>query len=315
MSSRSLSRVKKDRYRVSNWREYNAAMVKRGSITLWLDEDVLSQWHKVCGKGAVYSDQAIVCALCLRQVFRLPLRQTQGLVTSLMALMGIAFKVPHYSTLSRRAKSLAMPKLPSLSAKDPLHIAIDSTGLKLFGEGEWTIRCHGKSKRRRWRKLHLAVDVITGQLVAHKLTDQNTTDNTQLEPLLDDIATPIARVFADKAYDSFDCHKSILKLGAEPIIPPRKGAAINPPPNINDPPKTRGDAVRRICEVGRKAWKSEVDYHKRSLAETAMFRYKTILGRGLKNRTFESQQTEAKIGVHIINRFTKLGMPQSVKID
>jgi hypothetical protein len=303
----------KPRFRVTNWRDYNRALVARGSITLWIHEEVLAGWRATGGKGFRYGDVAILAALSLRAVFRLALRQTQGFLLSLKQLLGLTIEIPHYSTYSRRAAGIEVPKL-ARPAGGPLHLAIDATGLKVHGEGEWKVRAHGKDRRRVWRKLHLAVDTATGELHAHALTPSEVHDGAELEGLLADIDAPIAAVCADKAYDAFDIHAAVLARGARPVIPPRKGAAIRPPRRVKDPPPTRGEAVARIAEIGRKAWKQEVGYHRRSLAETAMSRYKTIIGPGLKARTLDNQKAEAAVAVRCINRFTALGMPHSIKI-
>ena len=301
------------RYRVTNWREYNRSLVARGAITLWIDETVVAGWGAAGGKGWRYSDMAILCALGLRAVFGLTLRQTQGFLHDLTRLLGLEIAVPHYSTFSRRAATLAVPALARPSG-GPVHLAVDATGLKVYGEGEWKVRMHGKDKRRVWRKLHLAVDTRTGLLHAHALTASEVHDAAELEGLLARTDAPVATVCADKAYDSFDCHAAILARDAQPAIPPRKGAAIRPPPRRKHVPPTRGEAVARIAEIGRDAWKAEVGYHRRSLAETAMLRYKTLIGPSLRSRTFDRQKVEAAVAVRCINRFTALGMPRSIKI-
>ena len=304
----------KPRYRVTNWRDYNRALVARGSITLWFHEEVLAGWRATGGKGRPYSDAAILAALSLRAVFRLTLRQTEGFLASLKQSLGLTIEVPHYSTFSRRASALAVPKLARPAGGGPLHLAIDATGLKVHGEGEWKVRVHGKGKRRVWRKLHLGVDTTTGEILAHALTTSETHDGTELEGLLAEVEGPIAAVYGDKAYDAFDIHSAVLARGAHPVIPPRKDAAIRPPPGLKNPPPTRGAAVARIAEIGRKAWKEEAHYHRRSLAETAICRYKTIIGPGLKARTLENQKAEAAVAVRCLNRFTALGMPRSIRI-
>jgi IS5 family transposase len=303
----------KPRYRITNWREYNRALVARGAITLWIDDAVVAGWMASGGKGWRYSDAAILAALGLRAVFGLTLRQTQGLLIDLTRLLGLAIPVPHYSTFSRRAATLAVAKLARCSS-GPLYLAIDSTGLKVHGEGEWKVRMHGKDRRRVWRKLHLAVDTRTGVLHAHALTASEVHDGAELEGLLAAVAAPIAAVCADKAYDSFACHAAVLARAARPVIPPRKGAAIRPPPGRKEVPSSRGEAVARIAEVGRDAWKAETGYHRRSLAETAMLRYKTLIGPSLRSRAFDRQQAEAAVAVRCINRFTALGMPRSIRI-
>jgi IS5 family transposase len=303
----------KPRYRITNWRDYNRALVARGAITLWIDEAVVAGWGAAGGKGWRYSDMAILCALSLRAVFGLTLRQTQGFLHDLTRLLGLEITVPHYTTFSRRAATLTVPKLARPSG-GPLHLAVDATGLKVHGEGEWKVRVHGPDRRRVWRKLHLAVDTRTGALVAHALTASEVHDGAELEGLLVRTDAPIAAVCADKAYDSFDCHAAILARDAQPVIPPRKGAAILPPPGRKEVPPTRGAAVARIAEVGRDTWKAETGYHRRSLAETAMLRYKTLISPSLRSRTFDRQKVEAAVAVRCINRFTALGMPRSIRI-
>ena len=303
----------KPRYRVTNWPEYNRALVQRGSVTLWLSDEVIQGWRAPGGKGCVYSDLAIHCGLSLRAVFRLTLRQAQGFLASLANQFLPGLPVPHYSTLCRRAAGLDIP-VPA-RRQGRVHLVIDSTGLKVFGEGEWKVRQHGFSKRRLWRKLHLGVDEATGMILTHKLTLSNAHDGPVLPALLAQIEGPLEQISADKAYDSFDCHKAILAKDARPVIPPRKGAAITPPPGAKDPPPSRGAIVRRITEIGSKAWKIEAGYHRRSLAETAMYRTKTLLSATLKSRTLPNQKSEAAIVVNCLNSFTALGMPVSVKIS
>lgn len=244
----------------------------------------------------------------------MPLRQTQGFLTSLKNLLGLTIRVPHYSTFARRASGLDVPRPAPASAGGPVHLAIDSTGLKVFGEGEGKIRLHGKDKRRVWRKLHLAVDTTTGEILAHALTVNARHDGPELPGLLARVDVPVAAVYADKAYDAPANHAAILAREARPVIPPRKGAAISPPRGVNDPPQTRGDAVRRMAETGRRAWKTETGYHKRSLSEAAMFRFRTIIGPNRKPRALDNQKTEAAVAVRCLNSFTACGMPASVNV-
>ncbi len=312
---RKFPKPAKPRYKITNWPAYNKALVERGSLTLWLDEAVIANWHEVCGKGYVYHDDVILCALHLRSVLKLTLRQTQGFLVSLKQLLGLDVKVPHYSTFCRRAGTIRVPRYKRCNGSAPVHLVVDATGLKVFGEGEWKVRTHGreKGKRRLWRKLHLGVDEVSGDIVVHQLTPGNCHDGPVLPGLLEQTDAPLSQVSADGAYDSFRCHRAIHERGARPVIPPRKGAAIHPPPGIKDPPPTRGKIVQRIHQIGRKEWKKEAGYHRRSLAETAMFRYKTIIGPKLHSRTFENQTTEAAIGVAVLNRFTALGMPKTIR--
>src|SRR6266542_11386 len=262
------------------------------------------------GAPTTYSDLAIQALLTLKAVFSLPLRQTQGFAQSVLQLMASDLPIPSYSTLSRRAEGLAVA-LPRRSKNEPLHVVIDSTGLKIYGEGEWKTRQHGISKRRTWRKMHLGVDEATGEIVAVVTTERDLGDCEVLPQILEAISDPIEPVSADGAYDTIGCHQAIARRQAKPAIPPRENAVITDIGQWD----AREDAVRRIGEIGRTAWKQEVNYHRRSLAETTMFRQKMIFGDRLSSRTTATQTTEVRIRCAALNRMTHLGMPQSVCIQ
>jgi hypothetical protein len=299
------------RYRVRNWKDYNQALIRRGSLTVSLEETTLQAWCQNMREGQVgspttYSDLAIQTLLTLKAVFSLPLRQTQGFAQSLLQLMASELRVPNYSTLSRRAENLEVA-LPRRSKDEPLHVVIDSTGLKIYAEGEWKTRQHGVSKRRTWRKMHLGVDEATGEVLAVVTTERHVADCEVLPQLLELIAEPIEQVSADGAYDTIGCHQAIARRQARPAIPPRENAVITDIGQWD----AREEAVRRIGEIGRVAWKQEVNYHRRSLAETMMFRQKTIFGARLASRTTATQTTEVRIRCAALNRMTHLGMPDS----
>jgi len=307
---------KKQQYKLKNWSNYNQALINRGSLTVWIDESMVEQWHHpeksgYRGSPMTYSDVAIQCALTLREVFHLPLRATQGFLLSLVQLLELSIRIPHYSTLSRRQQTLEV-QLPRSSHGVPKHLVIDSTGLKVYGEGEWKVRQHGISKRRTWRKLHVAVDAQTQEVVAVELTANSVGDAEVLPDLLDqlDDADQVATVSADGAYDTAQCHQTIRNKGARALIPPREGA-VEWPDDEKGEPHPRTAIVRHCAEMGKKAWKQESGYHQRSLAETAMFRIKGIFGDKLKNRTFSAQQVEAYLRIGALNKMTGLGMPES----
>lgn len=277
---------KKQRYKIRNWKEYNEALVSLGSLTFWFDEEVIAAWHEVekndhRGRPQVYSDIAILCALSLKVIFQLPLRATEGLLCSLIELMGLPLKVPDYTTLSRRQAKLGV-EMPSLIPNESRHIIVDSTGLKIFGEGEWKVRQHGYDKRRTWRKLHLGVDESTQEIVAATLTTNDVTDGEVFGDLLEQIDESIVQVSADGAYDSFECYQQILEQEAKPVIPPRKDAVERPESDEYPEMAARNQVVREVEKQGRKRWKQTNNYHRRSLAETAMFRIKTLFGNQLK---------------------------------
>jgi hypothetical protein len=299
-------------YRLRNWGEYNAALVKRGSLTLWVSEEALCGWHAEArgqrGAPRTYSDVAIRCMAMLAAVYRLTLRATQGLLTSLMELLKVALPVPDYTTLCRRRRGLEV-SLPRRAKDEPLHVVVDATGIKVYGEGEWKVRAHGWSKRRTWRKLHLGVDADSGDLVAAAVTTNDLSDGQVLPDLLDQVDGAIDQVSADGAYDTRACYAAIDACQAQATIPPRRGAHIWQHGNAHDPPPARDENLRAIRRMGRKRWKQACGYHRRSLAETAMFRIKTLFGERVRARSFEAQAAELLIRCAALNRMTHLGMP------
>lgn len=310
----------KQQYRIHNWHDYNESLVNRGSIQIWLDEESIKEWHAVkltgqAGRPALYSNAAIQCALIIRSVYNLAFRATEGFLKSLIELGKLPIKCPDYTTLCRRQKQLhvELPVSASVLESDLIHLVIDSTGLKIFGEGEWKVRQHGYSKRCTWRKLHIAVDVNSQEIVSAALTTNDFKDSEVLEDLLDDISS-LEKVSADGAYDSHEIYEMINALGARPNIPPRVDAVIKQHGNCKTPPLARDQTIREIRKCGRKAWKKQSGYHKRSLSETAMFRIKTIFGNFLRSRVFENQGVEGLLKCCALNMMTQLGMPESYKV-
>jgi Transposase DDE domain len=319
-----VKKTKKRSYRIRNWREYNAALVQRGSLTLWIDQAVLSGWlnqQRTGKRGAsnTYTDAAIVAVLTLKVVYRLPLRATAGLLASLLKLIGLQLPVPHYSTLCRRQKTLQVA-LPRPVKDQALHVVVDATGCKVYGEGEWKVRQHGISKRRTWRKLHVAVDEATGEIAAAVLTTNDVADSIVLPHLLEQVEEPIQQLSGDGGYDKRLCYDTLRERQKEqgvPLkvaIPPRRGARIWQHGNSQQERLARDENLRRIRQVGRKRWKEESGYHRRSLAETAMFRLKTIFGDKSSARVFEAQAAEAFIRCAALNQMTGLGMPESYAV-
>jgi hypothetical protein len=304
-------------YRIRNWPEYNAALRERGSLTLWVDEEALRAWRYTgpTQRGAqyVYAEAAIKCVLTLRAVYHLALRATEGLARSLVALLKVALPVPSYSTLSRRAAAVAVA-LGALPHSGPLHLVIDSSGFKVYGEGEWKVRLHGWSKRRTWRKLHLAVDEATGEIVAAVASEAGVSDDEVLPDLLARVKGAVGQVSADGAYDKRRCYEAIEERGAKAAIPPRRDAKIWQHGNCAAPPLQRDENLRAIRQKGRRRWKQEAGYHRRSLAETAFFRLKTLFGPGLRSRAFPRQARELFLKAAALNRMTHLGMPDSYRL-
>ena len=307
-------KIPKARYRVANWPEYDAALVRRGSLTVWFTEEAVAAWHAPAtgerGGQPVYSALAIETSLALRLVFHQPLRQTEGLLRSIADGLGINIAIPDHTTLCRRGGGLnILPK--RIDRAEPLHLLVDSTGLKIYGEGEWLDQKHGIRSRRRWRKLHLGIDADTQEIVAVELTPDDVGDVSEVPDLLDQIDADVASMTADGAYDGEAVYDAVAERhpSATVIIPPRVTS-------VADETKAtqRARHLAMIDEHGRMAWQRRSGYNRRSLVETAMFRYKTIIGRKLQARTLSNQKTEAKIGCNVLNRMAGLGMPASARV-
>lgn len=295
----------KKAYRVRNWKQYNKALTERGEITFWINEEVIKKWYNSetnnlgRGRPKVYSDIAIKTCLILRSLFKQPLRATQGLVRSLFKLINIEIKVPCYTQICRRQKELDINLDHNVKGK--IHVVVDGTGLKIFGEGEWKVRQHGYTKHRMWRKLHIGIDVATQQIVMMELTDNKVGENKKLKDLLEQYKDGYSKVGGDKGYDSYACHELIGEYGAVSAINIQEDAKERKKRNDNEKPLVRDEIIRRIAEIGKEQWKKEVGYHRRSLVETAMFRYKTILGNKMHARNIENQKIEALIDCNILN--------------
>ncbi len=307
------------KYRVRNWADYNASLVQRGSLTLWVSPDVVRAWKpqpdgpRQRGGQVQFSDMVIECLLTVRVVFHLTLRATEGFARSLFEMMKVNVEVPDYTTLCKRAKHLNV-SLPT-TTHGPIHAVLDSTGLKVFGEGEWKVRKHGYSKRRTWRKLHLSMDSATHEIQAMLLTEASMDDAEATPELLDQTSAPMEQLSADGAYDKRKVYTTCVKHGVQKItIPPRRDAHIWQHGNCAASSLPRDENLRRIRAVGRRQWKDEFGYHQRSLVETAMFRFKTIFGDHLSSRILYTQKTEARIKCAALNRMTQLGMPDSYRV-
>lgn len=307
---------KKAAYRVGNWQEYNRGLINRGNITVWISDQAIAAWNNTAATGRkgrvnTYTDLAIETALSLRALFRLPLRQTQGFLEGLIKLLNLKLDAPSYATLSRRAEGLCVD-LGALASKAPPNVVIDGTGLKVYGEGEWKMRIHGKTKRRTWRKLHIAINRETHEILAVTLTESNVHDSMETKALLDQIER-VATVTGDKAYDNKHAYDPIAAKGAKAIIPPRSGAALKLK-NITWGDVERNRLVKENHLLGKDAWKTGSGYRRRVLVETGIGRYKRTLGASLHSRRLGRQKAEVRLGARILNRMTHLGMPKSYKL-
>jgi hypothetical protein len=308
--------IPKQQHRVTNWAEYDAALRARGSLTVWFTAEAIEAWRAEprIGQGGQprYSSLAITTALTLRAVFRLALRQTEGLIGSVLQLLGLDLPVPDHSTLSRRAATLAVPHPKAGSA--PVHLLVDSTGLKLCGPGEWLAEKHGAKRRRAWRVLHLATDADTGRIVASVLTDKDADDGSQVGPLLDRIEGAVASFTGDGAYDRDDVYAEVAARypAAAVIVPPRANAVPSDVAEIA--PTQRDRHLRCIAERGRMGWQRVSGYNWRALVECDISRWKRVIGEGLRSQTDGRQASEVAIAADVLNRMLELGRPKSVRI-
>jgi Transposase DDE domain len=255
---------------------------------------------------------AIETALTPRAVFRLALRQTEGLIGSILQLLRLDLAVPDHSTLSRRAETLRVPRPPS--GREPMHLLVDSTGLRLCGPGEWLAEKHGSRTRRSWKKLHVGVDADTGRIVAAALTTNDVDDGSQVGPLLDQVDGPIASFTGDGAFDRDDVYNEVAARHPEAavIVPPRSSAV--PSATAETAPTQRDRHLQSIAERGRRGWQKASGYNLRALAEAAISRYKRVIGDALRSRTDGRQATEVAIAADVLNRMLELGRPESVRI-
>ncbi|MGB7269341.1 MAG: IS5 family transposase [Albidovulum sp.] len=309
------AKIPKQKQRVTNWSEYNEGLRRRGDLTVWISDDALDLWtaprRTTPGGQPHYSDLAIELCLTLGMVFKQPLRQTQGLMRAIAKLLGVEIAVPDFSTLSRRSNGLILRQRPRDNSQAPIHLVVDSTGLKIFGEGGWLEEKHKtKAKRKSWRKLHLGLNLVSGEIVCSDLTTDNIGDPTALPGLLDQIDGPVEMFLSDGAYDGEPTVKALTERFGTSIkvtIPPPKNAVLGPDASQNR--STRDRHITDIAAHGRIAWQKLSGYNQRSRIETQIGRWKAVIGHKLKARLFENQKTETKIGVRVLNRMTEFGRP------
>lgn len=310
---------KKAKYRIRNWKDYNRSLMNRGSLTFWISEDLLANWVEVektgeRGASPHYTQAAIIAMASVKFVFHQAGRQTCGLVASIFRLLKVDLGVPDHSTLSRRMAGVEV-NLPLKASGKGRHIVCDSTGLKVYGEGEWKVRTHGWSKRRTWRKLHLQIDEATGEVVVAGASENAVSDDEMFVEMLAANEEEIEQISADGAFDRKKVYEAMEKRKIKrAAIPPRQGAKIWKHGNTKGERLIRDENLRSIRKKGKPKWKREARYHRRSLAETGVFRFKTIFSDKLQSRKQENQFQEMIIKSAALNRMTHLGMPESYKV-
>ena len=305
-------------YRLSNWPEYERALRHRSSITFWLSPEGVETWRyrgeKQRGSQFVYSDQAIQMMLTIKEVFHLSNRGAEGFLRSLFGLLGLALAVPDHTTLSKRSRHLAV-SLPR-RITGPLQVVLDSTGLKLYGEGEWKVRQHGHAKHRTWRTLHLGIEPESGEIQAVVLTTNAVSDSQAVPALLAQIEAPLLSCTGDGGYDKRPVYQALQahSPAAQVVIPPRRNAHIWQHGNSQAERLKRDENLRSIRRQGRRAWMRATGYHRRSLAETCMFRLRTVFSDRLSARRLDTQKTQVLIRCRALNLMTHLTMPQSYRV-
>jgi hypothetical protein len=312
---RSQYKYAKSPYRVRNWPEYEARLRRRGDLTVWLSDDAINSWRAPTsgrpGGQRIYANVAIEVALTIRMVFHLPLRQTEGFLLSLAEKLALNIPIPDHTTLSRRLKTLGEISFPVVANDRPIHLLIDSTGLRIH-----VGNLRKPPKNRVWLKLHLAVDAGTGQIVASDLTTRRTHDCTRIPALLGQIDNRVTSVSADGAYDTEGTYEAAHAQGqgrhVRVLISPRRDAQLSPRPSAALRERNRN--IRSIRRLGRREWHKRSGFSRRSMVENTIYRYKTIIGRGVRSRTLAGQQVEVRLACKVLNTMTSLGMPDSYRV-
>jgi hypothetical protein len=314
---RSQAKYVKRAYRNANWPEYEAGLRQRGNLTVWISRDELGGWRpperrqRKPGGQQRYSNQAIETALTVGMVFHLALRQTEGFLGSLFSLLGVDCRAADHTTISRRVRKLGKLPLCSSAGNKPVHILVDSTGLKLH-----VGNLRKPPRNRDWRKLHVSVNALTGEAIACDLTSKSARDASRVPALLKQIDCPLASVTADGAYDKEAVYEAVENHTAtrspRVLIPPKRNAQLRPEVGVW---RERNRNIRSRARLGARRWHTKSGYSRRSLVENTIYRYKTIIGPAMRSRTLQGQRVEARVGCRILNTMAALGMPESHRVD
>ncbi len=303
----------KTKYRVANWASYDRTLVRRGDVTVWVSPAAVATWTPAGvgtrGGQRKYSGLAIETALTLRLLFHLPLRQTEGFLTSLFGIMGLELSAPDHTTLSRRGQGLDLT-LHRVPPNEHIHLIVDSTGLSMVGDGEWAAAKHVKRGRQGWKKLHLGVD-RTGVIIAQALTDVTVDDAAIGITLIGKLDGALASVTGDAAYDTIAFYDAAEARGTRVVVPPTKTARVS---RRRPRSSMRDRTIRKVQAIGRRRWKKASGYHRQARVENAFFRYKSIIGDAVRARSPGGQTAEALLACNILNQMTDLGRPQSYSI-
>ena len=306
--------------KIVNWRAYNEGLVNRGRISIWIDKLILES-HQTLPKShrrghpKEYSDGLILLALTLKEMFHLTLRSTEGFIKDILKFSGLTCSTPDYSTLCRRGGTLRIPiRHTTKFNQESIHLLVDSTGIKVMGEGEWKIRLHGKNKMKLYRKVHLVVDYASREILGLTMSDANCQDADAVPELLDDmqsldahILPTVSSLIADGAYDYQKTYRLTNNLGIPLIAPPEARAIIR-----HDDPvwKLRNQYVKDCQKLGKEKWKDQVGYYRRNIVENTMFRLKRSFTDEMRARKDTSQLTTMRIRANLLNYFAELGLPR-----
>ena len=308
--------IPRQKHRITSWAAYDAGLRARGSLTVWFTPEAIAAWRAEprTGRGGqpIYSALAIATALTLRAVFRLALRQTEGVIGSILRLLGLDLAVPDHSTLSHRAETLEAPR--PRRGRGPVHLLVDSTGLRLCGPSSWLEEKHGSKRRRAWKVLHLATDADTGRIVASVLTSRDADDGSQVGPLLARADGSVAAFIGDGAYDRDDVDAEVAARHPEAavVVPPRSSAVPSAAAEIM--PNQRDVHLRCIAERGRMGWQRASGYNWRALVEADVSRWKRVIGDGPRSQTDARQATEMAIATKVLNHMLGLGRPNYLRV-
>lgn len=291
--------------RERNWRKYNQALVQRGSLTFLIDPKILKdlRLHRRLGRGRPleFSDPLIEMLVLIKIHYRLPYRALEGFLRSVLGPMKLP--VPTYSLICKRVKKLVL-SLPKLSSRRPLTVLVDASGIKVLGEGEWKVKVHGKSRPRKWLKIHIAVDAQSQEIVAEVVSQPYVADSTRLPDLLQQTPRSVKRVIGDGAYDGDTSRLLVKSQGAEPLFPPPKNGICR------GKHAERDKAIRDIRALGgdriaRSIWGKLRGYSQRVLVETAFSRLKRLFGDRFFSRTWERQQVESRMKCYLLNKMMR----------
>lgn len=286
------------------WKKYNQNLINRGRVSFYIDEQALTPPRKSKhkrGRPRLFTHPLIQLLLILKIQYKLPYRALEGFAKDLLPLyVKEDIKLPSYSVICRRAPELGA-LLPKLSRRRPQVIMLDATGVKIFGEGEWKVKIHGKTKRRKWIKIHIAVDASTQEIIHLEMTEGTVAD-CEIGPKLITSCPSSAKLYlGDGGYDTRRCRTAIKSKGAKALIPPRKNAKKDP----KQKERNRGISERRglgLDEIGIGLWGKLTGYSKRALVEASFSRLKRIYGGGLCSRKMSSQKVEGHLKCLMMNK-------------